>query len=243
MTVAQKTAPRRRRPPAGQHRRATAGEADNCVRERILLKTREKFATLGFAKTSMDEIAGEVGMSKKTLYKFFPAKAALAEAWLEHLFAEMNRRCDAILADALPAVEKLALLVQMLAEHQQRFVTRTTLESLHHHLPHLWRRVEAFRSQRMRRNLQAVIDQGIKEGTVHKSFNHEMFFHFLLGAIQEGINPEVLIHASYSVSEALLGLVGIFMNGVLTDSGRRQYQKLMAATRLGLLAGNDARVG
>ncbi len=199
------------------------------IRERILAKSKEKFSAIGYNKTSMDEIAGELGMSKKTLYKFFPTKLKLAEDSVEHIFTEVNRRCDAILTSPLPAVEKLFRLVQMITEQQQRFVTKIMLESLRHHLPHLWQRVEVFRRERMHKNLQIVFAQGKREGTVRDDLNREMIFHFLIGAIEEGINPDVLIHASYSMHEALAGLIDVFMNGALTEAGRQQYRKLTAA--------------
>jgi AcrR family transcriptional regulator len=198
------------------------------IRNRILLKTREKLAANGYAKTSMDDIAGELGMSKKTLYKFFPTKLKLAEMLVEQVLSEVNRRCDAILSSPLPAVEKLFRIVQMITE-QQHFVTRTLLESLRSHLPHLWRRIEAFRRERMRKNLEAILEQGKRDGTVRADFNREMFFHFLLGAIHEGINPEVLVNASYSMQDALTTLIDLFMNGALTGKGREQYLKLKAA--------------
>ncbi|MDZ7360110.1 MAG: TetR/AcrR family transcriptional regulator [candidate division KSB1 bacterium] len=204
-------------------------EEDREIRERILLKVKEKFAAVGYGKTSMDDVAGELGMSKKTLYKFFPTKLKLAEMLVEHVLAEVNRRCDAILASPLPAVEKLLRIVQMITEQQQRFVTKTLLESLRSQLPHLWRRIEAFRRERMRKNLEVILEQGKRDGTVRADFNREMFFHFLIGAIDEGINPGVLIHSSCSMHDALSALIDIFMNGALTPKGRGQYQKLRAA--------------
>ena len=140
-----------------------------------------------------------------------------------------RRDSNAILASPLPAIEKLLRIVQMLTELQQRFVTKTMLESLRHHLPHLWTRIESFRRERMLKNLQIIFAQGKSEGTVRADLNREMFFHFLFGAINESINPEVLIHASYSMHEALAGLIDIFMNGALTEAGRKQYCKLVAA--------------
>lgn len=199
------------------------------IRERIFFKTREKFALSGYGKTSMDEIAGELSISKKTLYKFFPTKLKLAEMLVEHVLAEINRRCDAILASPLPAIEKLLRIVQMITEQQQHFVTKPLLESLRRHLPHLWQRIEAFRRERMRKNLAVILEQGKRDGTIRGDFNREMFLHFLLGAITEGINPEVLINSSYSMHEALSTLFDIFMNGALTPKGRQQYQKLKAA--------------
>lgn len=204
-------------------------------RERILRKAKEKFAALGYAKTAMHELALELGMSKKTLYKSFPTKLRIAEAIIEHTFAEVNRRADAILASPLPAVEKLLRIVHMIVEHNHRFATKTMLASLNNHLPHLWQRIEKFRRERMSKNVLAVLEQGRKEGTIRTNFDREMFLYFLLGAIQEGLSPEVLMHASYSMGEALQGLIDFFFNGVLTPAGRTQYETLRAAeTRLNL---------
>ncbi|MDZ7291396.1 MAG: TetR/AcrR family transcriptional regulator [candidate division KSB1 bacterium] len=201
----------------------------NEVRERILNKTKEKFSAIGYGKTSMDEIASELGMSKKTLYKFFPTKLQLAEELMAHTFAEVNRRCDTILASPLSAIEKLFRLIELIADLQNRLVTKVMIESLHTHLPHLWQRIEAFRRERMHKNMQAIFEQGTRDGTIRTDLDCDMFLHFLQGAIQEGIQPKLLINASYSMHAAILILIDIFMNGVLTEAGRAQYQKLRAA--------------
>jgi AcrR family transcriptional regulator len=198
------------------------------ARTRILLKAKEKFSTLGYQKTSMAEIAAELGMSKKTLYKLFATKRALAEAMVEEIFEQINRQFDAILEDAAPAIEKLHRIVQLLVEQHFRFATKAMLESLYHHLPHLWRRIEKFRRARMQKNMEIILAQALKEGAVRETFNREMFLHFLLGAIQEGLNAGVVVHASYSMGEAIQGLIDLFLNGILTSRGRKQYHRLRA---------------
>lgn len=208
-------------------RRAAVPEVSGVnSRARILRKAREKFSTLGYAKTSMAEIAAELGMSKKTLYKFFATKRILAEAMVEEVFALFNREFDAILAARLPAIEKLHRIVRFLIEQQQRFVTRAMLESMYLHLPELWRRVEKFRRARMQKNMQIILAQALREGAVLETVNFDMFVHFLLGAVQEGLSAQVLVHASYSMHEATQGLIDLFLNGILTPAGRRQYRRL-----------------
>lgn len=206
------------------------GRADD-TRQRILSKAQEKFGTLGFSKTTIDDIVGELGMSKKTLYTLFPTKMKLAEELLEHTFAEITHRIDGVLDSPLPAIEKLFRIMQIIAEQQQRMATKAMLESWSSHLPHLWRRIEALRRERMRRNMRIILAQGKRDGTIRTDFDHDMFLHFLLGAIQEGLSPDVLIHAPYSLRQALRGLIDIFMNGVLTDTGRKKYKSLVAAQR------------
>jgi AcrR family transcriptional regulator len=199
------------------------------TRRRIIDKALEKFTTVGFAKTTMEEMASELGMSKKTLYKFFATKQILAEELIEHTLAIINNRCEAILSSPMSAVEKLAHVMKMIAEQQQRVATKTMLESLRRHAPHLWRRIETFRRERMGRNMRTILEQGKRDGTVRAGVHRDMFLLFLFGAIREGINPEALINAPYAMSDAFLGLMDIVMNGILTETGRKKFKKQMAA--------------
>src|SRR5262245_50783563 len=52
-------------------------------RERIVLEARRHFLSHGFRGVTMDDLAAELGMSKKTLYAHFPGKSALLQAVLE----------------------------------------------------------------------------------------------------------------------------------------------------------------
>lgn len=209
---------------------ATAATEADDSRQRILEKALEKFKTLGYAKTTMDEIAAELGMSKKTLYKYFATKLDLIEAVTEAMLKHIDERCDAVLASPASAIEKLAGVLRVIAE-QQRVATKVMMGSVRDHLPHIWKRIEAFRRDRKKKNMNAVIEQGVREGSFRQGLDHEMFDNFFAGAINEGINPDVLIHAQYSMDDAFLGLIDIFMNGILTTDGRRLYKKVMMQTK------------
>ncbi|WP_435416434.1 TetR/AcrR family transcriptional regulator [Polaribacter aestuariivivens] len=49
------------------------------MKEKIIEKASEMFLSLGFKSVTMDDIASELGISKKTLYKYFNNKYALVE--------------------------------------------------------------------------------------------------------------------------------------------------------------------
>lgn len=66
------------------------------TRERILESAREAFAVRGYAATSLEHLAAELGLTKGAIYHHFPSKRALLEALLE----ESLRRAEAALEDA-----------------------------------------------------------------------------------------------------------------------------------------------
>lgn len=72
---------------------------DPARREEALEQAAALFLRFGYRKTSMDEVARAVGLSRQGLYLWFPNKQALFTAMLEHVFAKTARGLEAILGD------------------------------------------------------------------------------------------------------------------------------------------------
>jgi len=71
---------------------------DSAERLRILEHSMEKFKSVGFIKISMDEIASDLKMSKKTIYKYFHSKEELVEKSLETLMHSFKSEYEIIFA-------------------------------------------------------------------------------------------------------------------------------------------------
>ncbi len=83
------------------------------IRLAILNAAYRRFAHFGFAKVTMDEIAGDVGMGKASLYYYFPTKESLCKAVITREQEEFSARIRTLLAQAgLTASEKLRQYVE-----------------------------------------------------------------------------------------------------------------------------------
>ena len=60
------------------------------TRNRILNKARDHFFKHGFTKVTLDEIVQEMGVSKKTIYKFFPSKTEILRELLNLKLQEVE---------------------------------------------------------------------------------------------------------------------------------------------------------
>jgi AcrR family transcriptional regulator len=69
------------------------------ARERIVAGARRHFLAHGFRGVTMDDLAGELGMSKKTLYAHFRSKPDLVGAVLQAKFAELDAELERVEAD------------------------------------------------------------------------------------------------------------------------------------------------
>ncbi|HVE16972.1 MAG TPA: TetR/AcrR family transcriptional regulator [Chthoniobacterales bacterium] len=91
-------------------------------RDRILETAGRLFRQYGFAKTTVADIAGELGMSPANVYKFFPAKDAIVEASANRNLALIREAVDAVArskASAAARIEKIALTIFRF--HQELF--------------------------------------------------------------------------------------------------------------------------
>jgi TetR/AcrR family transcriptional repressor of mexJK operon len=73
----------------------------------ILVAARRRFAYYGFSKVTMDEIAGDVGLAKPSLYYYYPTKERLFRAVLAEEHSQFVRDMDALLEREGPASHKL----------------------------------------------------------------------------------------------------------------------------------------
>ena len=87
------------------------------MKESILHKATDMFLELGFKSVTMDDLAQEMGISKKTIYTHFPNKAQLVKATTLHVFDSINRGMDAIIALKKNPIEELYEIKKLVMDH------------------------------------------------------------------------------------------------------------------------------
>ncbi|MFJ2338951.1 TetR/AcrR family transcriptional regulator [Pseudomonas protegens] len=70
------------------------------TRARLIASARQAFARQGYAKTSMDDLTAEAGLTRGALYHHFGDKQGLLAAVVEQIDSEMDERLEAISAAA-----------------------------------------------------------------------------------------------------------------------------------------------
>lgn len=76
------------------------------MEDKILNKAGEMFLKFGFKSVTMDDIAGGLGISKKTLYKYFSNKSKLVEASTEQIHSDIERKIAAVKSKSYNAIEE-----------------------------------------------------------------------------------------------------------------------------------------
>jgi AcrR family transcriptional regulator len=193
-------------------------------KERIYNYAVDKFLREGFYKTTMDDIASQLRMSKKTIYKYFSSKEDLVK---EVIFSFLSSRAEQIKAivDADDnAVIKFFKLGEYLGGMIMKFSDRW-ISDIQMYTPDLWKEIDKFRTKMMYANLMKIIRQGINEGYfIDKSA--EIIVTVFVSTVRAVVNPDFIMNNKFSVSTALETTLEILMNGIMTEKGKKIFNIL-----------------
>jgi AcrR family transcriptional regulator len=134
------------------------------ARARILEVAEEHFRRVGYHKTSMADIASELGMSPANVYRFFSSRDALNESICGRVLNEVADIASAIARTNAPAMQKLDRLLTAVHRHNKM----TLVEEKHMHdliavaMHENWTTIKAH-VERMVAIFEAVIREGIEE--------------------------------------------------------------------------------
>jgi len=190
------------------------------IAERIVSAARAHFFAHGFRSVTMDDLAAELGMSKKTLYAQFPSKTELLQAVLLAKFRSIETDLDAIMAcsakDASAALHQLLACMQRHTEEiRPPFVRDIRREN-----PELFELVEERRRDLIQRYFGTIFDQGRRAGIIRKDISSELIVEILLGAVQAVMNPAKIEQLGLEPKTGYGAIVSVILDGVMTEKGR-----------------------
>jgi AcrR family transcriptional regulator len=193
------------------------------IRGRIVGVARRHFLAHGVRSVTMDELAAELGVSKKTLYTHFRTKRALVEAVLLEKLRDVEADLNRITSGGssgfpglLPPL--LAVVQRHMEEIQPPFVRDVARE-----WPEMGRRVENRRREMIRRCFARLLEKGRKAGTVRRDVPVRVMIEILLGATQAVMNPQKIAELGLTPKTGFSSVIRVILEGVMTEkegSGR-----------------------
>ena len=194
------------------------------ARSRILKVARQHFFTLGFSKVTMDEIAREVGMSKRTLYQHFPGKKALLERALIGKTETIARGLERILAGAHTGFpEKLKAALGLVASEMPAF-SHIFLRDIQRHAPEIWEELDRQRQRVIRDQFGRLIGEGVREGFLKEGVDAQLLILLFATLARHILNPETLPTLPLTAPEAFKAISGVVFEGILSEEGRAKLR-------------------
>ena len=173
----------------------------------------------------MQEIANSMGMSKKTLYKFFEGKEQIIREIIENKKCDIDNYLEKLWADEnLDFVEKISSMMNFIRT-QLPNMRGPLFEDLKKNIPEIWTEINESRKKYIREKYSRLIKEGIKKGSVRKDLDEEVVMLVYINAIHNILVPEILSELPLTAEQVFDTIVTTLFLGIFTDEGRQKYQK------------------
>lgn len=199
----------------------------------ILTAAYKLFLQKGYRQTTMDEIALELGMSKKTLYKYYPGKMELLSASFEVLKNKMSAQVEAILENKYIAFpHKLKSTLTVIATHLAP-INPDLLDDLREFAPDIWEDLTVYIHESAYLRFQKLLEQGMAQGLVNPKFNGNLVVMLYTAAVRSLLDPKfrsqfpdsIQTGMKLSPAEVYDQAITILYLGILTDEARDEFTK------------------
>src|SRR5215471_16131113 len=190
-------------------------------RQRIVDAARAHFFSHGFRSVTMDDLADELGISKKTLYAHFPGKFDLLEAVLADKLTSVEATLKEVTRahpDDFPATLRklLAGMQRELDEIKPSFV-----RDMRRKAPDVFKLVERRRAALIQRYMGKFFLDGQRLGMVRKDVPAKLIIEILLAMVQSIMNPPKMEELGMMPKEGYTGILKVVLEGALTPKGRK----------------------
>ncbi len=162
------------------------------MKEKIIAKATELFLKLGFKSVTMNDIASEMCISKKTIYKYFCNKEILIAQTTDTVHTAIHQSINVIVDKNLNAIEENFQIRKMFKEMFQSGDTSPTYQ-LKKHYPEIYESVMNREIKECNAVFEKNIEKGIQEGLYRKDIPLDAYVHFyyhLIFSINGNISSE-----------------------------------------------------
>ncbi|WP_347839116.1 TetR/AcrR family transcriptional regulator [uncultured Draconibacterium sp.] len=182
------------------------------------------YMTQGIRAVTMDDVAAEFGISKKTLYQYFKDKKDLVTQVVA-FFLEESGKTFKEMADN-NAIDSMFLIRKHVA-FIFKFYNNGIEKDLKKYYPELYKKVNEVKRERIFTNTIANLKLGMEQGVYRTDIDPYFIAKLQVGRMLYTMNPDFGIFEEYEVNSLAFfdGMMDYHMNAICNDKGKKYYRK------------------
>ncbi|WP_378185783.1 TetR/AcrR family transcriptional regulator [Aquimarina sp. W85] len=188
------------------------------MKEKIIEKANEMFLTLGFKSVTMDDLASEMGISKKTIYAHFQNKTKLVEATTEHLFCSICNGIDTILEENNEPIEELYAIKAFVMNHLKNEQASPQYQ-LNKYYPKIYNALKIKQFEVMQECVIENLKRGMSKGVFRKNIDVQiisrLYFIGMVGIKDQSMFPTT----QFPMPNLMEDYLEYHIRGIATNKG------------------------
>lgn len=188
------------------------------TKERIIAEATHLFLRLGIRSVSMDEIATQLGISKKTVYQHFEDKDQLVDRVLEEQIKLMQAEALHTVESSSNAIEEIFNTMDMMVKHSRNMNPMVLFDLQKYHFGS-FQKFAAHKNDFLFNIILNNLKKGVEEGLYRSDINIEILAKFRLETLMIGFNMDAFPTDKFNVTEVSLVIIENFLYGLATEKG------------------------
>lgn len=181
------------------------------MKEIIMKAASDKIQFYGLRKFTMDELAAELKVSKKTIYKYFKSKdEIISEYFREIIETDKKSTIESIEKDAL-LIDKLNSIIYSYHKYK---LPSNILDEAYKFYHEEWEKVQELRNFKLKQ-VELILNRAREEGLIKEDIQLNMVSLILESASSTFLNYKFLSENDMSMRAAMKEIVNIILNGIL----------------------------
>jgi AcrR family transcriptional regulator len=196
------------------------------MKAKILQKASDLFLTLGFKSVTMDDIAYELGMSKKTIYAHYPTKLKLVQATTFYVLDRVNETICEVCSGNHNPIEELFTIKSMVKD-QLKGEKSSPHYQLQKYYPRVYKQLRDKQFDLINRCISENLQRGIKDGYYRMDIDIDLITKFYLNGNMSLTDLDLFPQEKYSLSEIKEAFMEYHIRAISTQKGLKILSNIL----------------
>ena len=194
------------------------------MKDIILKKTGERFLKLGFKSVTMDDIADELAISKKTIYKYFNNKQDLVEQTVTHIHEACLCAIDGVCNVGFNAIHE-NFEVKKVFKDLLKSNDDSPMYQLKKYYPKIYEKVMSKEFLMFQECISKNIEKGIDEGLYRKDINKSVITRLYFALFMAVHDENLFTYNKNTINKLEIDVLEYHTRAIATDKGIKELEK------------------
>jgi len=187
-------------------------------RQRIVEEAAVMFRTYGIRAVTMDMLAGQMGISKRTIYEVFKDKDELLQGVIKWMTVRQSKVMEKIFSESENIIEAIFKLLDFMSEHFRNMSPAFHMDMKRHHFE-MMKRMGDLDELPYAKNNAEILKRGIKEGIFRKDIDIEITNKCLSEVARMSNDKDVFPPDNFINKDVIRNFYINYLRGISTQKG------------------------
>lgn len=188
------------------------------VKKKIIDEAITLFTKYGIKSIRMDDIASNLGISKRTIYEIFGDKETLISECIDSFHRNMNAKKNELMSQAKNVIEEFMILMKNWDQDAE--INYKVMSSVKKYYPKIYENLSLTHAKEGYQTLREKLQEGVVQGLLVDNINYDLaisvFSYSIFGIISD---QKMVLPNNVSEIDAFKYVITYFFRGIATEKG------------------------